>query len=148
MPANRRRRALWASYATPRTPALADFPNDGHTDWQWYPIVKASYPLILDRMNYMDFRPVVQVIDNIERNHRLGLVMEFNVGRGRLLLLMADMNALELEPESRQFVDSLINYLTESETFTTQITLPELRALLTKPEKKEEIDKLSNSSYD
>ena len=58
------------------------------------------------------------------------------------------MNALELEPESRQFVDSLINYLTESETFTTQITLPELRALLTKPEKKEEIDKLSNISYD
>ncbi|MCX4264270.1 MAG: beta-glycosidase [Muribaculaceae bacterium] len=132
----------------PSHPALADFPNDGHTDWQWYPIVKASYPLILDRMNYMDFRPVVQVIDNIERNHRLGLVMEFNVGRGRLLLLMTDMNALELEPESRQFVDSLINYLTESETFTTQITLPELRALLTKPEKKEEIDKLSNISYD
>ena len=85
-----------------KTPALSRFPNDGHTDWQWYPIVKASYPLILDRLNYMDYRPTVQVIDNIERNHRLGLVMEFNVDRGRLLLLMADMNALEKEPEGRQ----------------------------------------------
>lgn len=132
----------------PSHPALSRFPNDGHTDWQWYPIVKASYPLILDRLNYMDYRPTVQVIDNIERNHRLGLVMEFNVDRGRLLLLMADMNALEKEPEGRQFLSSLIEYLADSDTFTTPITLYGLKALLTQPEKKEEVEKLNNISYD
>lgn len=132
----------------PSHPALSRFPNDGHTDWQWYPIVKASYPLILDRLNYMDYRPTVQVIDNIERNHRLGLVMEFNVDRGRLLLLMADMNALEKEPEGRQFLSSLIDYLADSDTFTTPITLYGLKALLTQPEKKEEVEKLNNISYD
>lgn len=96
----------------------------------------------------MDYRPTVQVIDNIERNHRLGLVMEFNVGRGRLLLLMADMNALEKEPEGRQFLSSLIEYLADSDTFTTPITLYGLKALLTQPEKKEEVEKLNNISYD
>ena len=37
-----------------------------------------------------DYRPIVQVIDNIERNHKLGLIFEFAVGKGKLLVSMAD----------------------------------------------------------
>ena len=59
----------------PEHPLFEDFPTDFHTDWQWYAIVKNSYPLILDAMPE-GFRPTVQVIDNIERNHRLGLLFD------------------------------------------------------------------------
>lgn len=43
-------------------------------------------------------RPVVQVIDNVERNHRLAMVFEVRVGKGRLLVCMADMTRLAQHP--------------------------------------------------
>lgn len=46
----------------PSHPALADFPTEFHTNWQWFPIIKQSYPMVLDRLSD-DYRPIVQVID-------------------------------------------------------------------------------------
>ena len=45
---------------------FASFPTESHTNWQWYPIIKNSYPLIIDRLP-QNYRPIVQVIDNIEQ---------------------------------------------------------------------------------
>lgn len=70
----------------PGHPALADFPTEFHTNWQWFPIIKQSYPMILDRLSD-DYRPIVQIIDNVERNHKLGLLFEFKVGNGQTLSL-------------------------------------------------------------
>lgn len=133
----------------PAHPALAAFPNDGHTDWQWYSIVKASYPLILDRLNDIDYCPVVQVIDNIERNHRLGLVMEFAVGTGKLLLVMADLDKVNAYPEGRQFVRSLSEYMCSSDFEpATSVSYDDLTELLTVPEAKAAIGRLRNISYE
>ncbi len=133
----------------PAHAALAQFPTEIHTGWQWYPIVKNSYPLILDRLNGIDYRPVVQVIDNIERNHRLGLVMEFEVEGGRLLLVMADIDAVKAYPEGEQFVKSLVDYA-GSEKFRPRVrlTAAELTSLLTVPVKGTDISTLRNISYD
>ena len=65
----------------PEHALFSEFPTENHTNWQWFPIVKASRPLILDNLP-KSYRPLVQVIDNIERNHRLGLISEFAVGKG------------------------------------------------------------------
>lgn len=129
--------------------ALAQFPTESHTNWQWYPVVKNSYPLILDRLNGEDYRPIVQVIDNVERNHRLGMVMEFKVGEGRLLLVMADIDRMKDYPEGRQFVKSLIDYAA-SPSFSPakSLTADELKELLTVPVKTSEISTLRNISYD
>lgn len=92
----------------PGHPALADFPTEFHTNWQWFPIIKQSYPMILDRLSD-DYRPIVQVIDNVERNHKLGLLFEFKVGNGKLLVCMSDLKAVQDKPEARQFYRSIWN---------------------------------------
>jgi len=85
------------------------FPTDYHTNWQWFSIIKASNPLILDNTaaNYL---PVVQVIDNLERNHKLGLVFEFKVGKGKLLVCMSQLPTIATQPEAAQFYQSIVNY--------------------------------------
>ena len=79
----------------PKHPALEEFPCEFHTNWQWFPIIKQSYPMILDRLP-QNYRPIVQVIDNIERNHKLGLLYELKVGNGKLLVCM-DCTPLSLK---------------------------------------------------
>ena len=32
----------------PAHPLFREFPTQEHTNWQWFPVVKASHPLILD----------------------------------------------------------------------------------------------------
>ena len=34
------------------------------------------------------YLPVIQVIDNVERNHKLGLVFEFRVGKAKLVVCL------------------------------------------------------------
>ena len=95
-------------------PLFRDFPTDSHTNWQWYSIIKASNPLILDKTSQA-YRPVVQVIDNLERNHKLGMVFEFKVGKGKLLVCMSQLNLIMDKPEARQFYNSIVNYMNTSD---------------------------------
>lgn len=133
----------------PAHPALADFPTDFHTNWQWFSIIKQSYPLILDRLAE-DYRPIVQVIDNVERNHKLGLLFEFAVeGEGKLLVCMADLKAEEDKPEVRQFYRSLLRYM-ESASFkpACRLTEQQLRSLFSDRVQTGKIATLGNISYE
>ena len=132
----------------PGHPALADFPTEFHTNWQWFPIIKQSYPMILDRLSD-DYRPIVQVIDNVERNHKLGLLFEFKVGNGKLLVCMSDLKAVQDKPEARQFYPSILEYM-ESSAFAPSYSLSakDLQDLFTAKVKTGEMKKLFNiSSY-
>jgi hypothetical protein len=93
----------------PKQPALAGFPTDFHSHWQWFHILTNSQPVILDSLP-KDFRPLVQIIDNLDRVHRLGLIFEAKVGAGRLLVCAADLPALSDKPEARQLMASLFSY--------------------------------------
>ena len=99
----------------PEHPLFKEFPTEGHTDWQWWSIVNNSRPFILDAAPE-GLRPVIRMVDNVERNHRLGLVFEVSVEKGRLLVCMADPEALLDKPEGRQFRAALIRYA-DSEDF-------------------------------
>ena len=132
----------------PGHPALADFPTEFHTNWQWFPIIKQSYPMVLDRLSD-DYRPIVQVIDNVERNHKLGLLFEFKVGNGKLLVCMSDLKAVQDKPEARQFYRSILEYM-ESPAFAPSYSLSakDLQDLFTAKVKTGEMNKLFNiSSY-
>ena len=132
----------------PGHPALADFPTEFHTNWQWFPIIKQSYPMSLDRLSD-DYRPIVQVIDNVERNHKLGLLFEFKVGNGKLLVCMSDLKAVQDKPEARQFYRSILEYM-ESSAFAPSYSLSakDLQDLFTAKVKTGEMKKLFNiSSY-
>lgn len=131
----------------PAHPLFNDFPTDYHTNWQWYPVIKQSYPFILDRMPAA-YRPIVQVIDNIERNHKLGLIFEFNVEGGRLLVCMADLEAVKDKPEVRQLYTSMLKYI-ESDAFApdTQMPVNTLIDLFSTGIKTDKIEILENISY-
>jgi len=125
-----------------RHPMLSDFPTDDHTSWQWFPIVKYSRPFVLDNTPAA-YRPVVQVIDNVERNHKLGLIFEFRVGRGRLLVCQSPLHQLQRYPEARQLYASILNYM-RSDDFApkTTISSQQLRLLLTTPVHEGKLKKL------
>jgi hypothetical protein len=93
----------------PRHPLFEEFPTGEHTDWQWFPVIKESHPVILDGLD--GITPIVQVIDNIERNHKLGLLYEVPVEKGRLLVCASDLEQVLDYPEGRQFYTAVLDYL-------------------------------------
>ena len=104
----------------PAHPLFREFPTEEHTDWQWFPVLKASRPMILDALK--GYRPIVQVIDNVERNHRLGLVFEFTVGKGKLLVCCSDLESTLDYPEGRQFYKAVLDYM-RSDDFQPSVEL-------------------------
>ena len=130
----------------PEHPLFRSFPTEMHTNWQWFPIIKASHPFILDNTG-KDYRPIIQVIDNIERNHKLGLVFEFAIGKGKLLVCMADLDKASSYPEGRQFYRSLLEYMTSNDfTPQTTISLQDFRRLMTTDVVEGKIGELNNIS--
>ncbi|NQV35832.1 MAG: beta-galactosidase, partial [Phycisphaeraceae bacterium] len=93
----------------PASPALAKFPTEFHSNWQWWHLVKHSRPIKFDDTPD-DYRPLVQVIDNFVRNNKLGLIAETKVGEGKLLICSIDLLGLQDKPEARQLLHSLLQY--------------------------------------
>ena len=104
----------------PAHPLFREFPTEEHTDWQWFPVLKASRPMILDALR--GYKPIVQVIDNVERNHRLGLVFEFAAGKGKLLVCCSDLESVLDYPEGRQFYKAILDYM-RSDDFRPSVKL-------------------------
>jgi len=93
----------------PKSPALAEFPTDFHSDWQWWHLVKNSRPIQFDDTPD-DYRPTVQVIDNFVRNSKLGLIAETKLGKGKMLICAIDLLGHQDKPEARQLLHSLLQY--------------------------------------
>ena len=130
----------------PEHPLFRSFPTEMHTNWQWFPIIKSSHPFILDNTG-KDYRPIVQVIDNIERNHKLGLVFEFAIGKGKLLVCMADLEKASAYPEGRQFYRSVLEYMTSKDFAPqTKISLQDFHRLMSTDVVEGKIGELNNIS--
>jgi len=95
----------------PEHPALAHFPTATHSERQWADLALASTPVLL-YATPAAYRPIVQVIDNYERNEKLGLIFEAKVGAGRLLVCAVDLLGEKLRdrPEAKQLLASLLAY--------------------------------------
>jgi hypothetical protein len=117
----------------PAAPALAGFPTEFHSNWQWWHLVKNSRPVVLDETP-AGYRPVVQVIDNFVRNHKLGVIFETRVGKGKLLVCAIDLRGLQDKPEARQLYHSLLRYVA-SDAFApaTELDGGLLQRLLSRP---------------
>lgn len=105
----------------PDAPALANFPTEFHSNWQWWHLVKHSRPIILDDTTD-SYRPIVQMIDNFVTNHKLGLIAETKVGKGKMLICAIDLLGHQDKPEARQLLHSLLRYL-DSAAFAPQAEL-------------------------
>ncbi len=71
------------------------------------------------------------MIDNVSRNHKLGIVFEFRVGKGRLLVCTSDLIKLKDRPEASQLLHSLLAYAGSAEFQpATAIDLTVLKKLM------------------
>jgi hypothetical protein len=115
----------------PRHPVFAQFPTEFYSNWQWWDLLEGSRSVILDDAP-LEFRPIVQVIDNLARNKKIGNLFEARVGKGRLLVCTLNFRGnLHERPAARQFLRSLKSYVASDEFQPSQeLTLPVLDKIL------------------
>jgi hypothetical protein len=106
----------------PDHPALADFPTEYHSNWQWWDAMSHSNAIILDSFA-PELRPIVRVIDDWVTNRRLALLFETRIGDGKLLVSGIDLlSDTEKRPEARQLLYSLKNYMAK-EAFSPSVEI-------------------------
>lgn len=94
----------------PRHPALAGFPNQGHSDWQWHALTTGATTFRLEGFPN-PFRPIVQAVPDFHYPGLLAQVFEARVGPGRILVCGYDLaHRLDERHAARQFRRSLLDY--------------------------------------
>lgn len=92
-------------------PALAQFPTDFHCDWQWTELLRRARAINLDRLPRR-LQPIVQAVDDWNRNYKLGVLFECKVGPGRLVVCSLDLqNDVASRPVAAQLRRSLLAYM-------------------------------------
>ncbi|MWV42176.1 beta-glucuronidase [Paenibacillus sp. HJL G12] len=103
-------------------PMLKDFPSEEYSTYPWWNIVMHSGSIIMDDLPGQ-LQPIVQTIDNFERNHKLGLIFEFRVLNGRVMFSALDYDKMIAVPEGRQLLYSMVNYM-KSDAFHPEVSIP------------------------
>lgn len=113
----------------PKHPALAQFPTETHSNWQWWYVLQNAAALKLDQLP-RELKPVVRIIDDWVTSRPLGLVIEGKVGRGRLLVTGMDLRNVD-DPVRRQLRTSLLHYA-QSTAFVpqTELTVAQVQSLM------------------
>lgn len=108
-------------------PALDHFRCEEWATPQWYDLVEGTDCAILDDL---PIQPIVQMIDNVERCHKLGLLFECCVDNGKLLVCTMHPEKLPDRPEAKQFLKSLLHYASSSLFLpTASLSFPQLLTL-------------------
>lgn len=102
-------------------PVLNDFVSEEYSTYQWWNIVTNSKSIILDGTK-KELRPIVQTIDNFERNHKMGFLFECNVLNGKVMVCSCDFDKIIDKPEGKQLLFSIINYI-DSQEFNPKCSL-------------------------
>ena len=116
----------------PDHPALATFPSEYHSNWQWWDAMFHGQAIWMDIFEE-NIEPIVRIIDDWFENRSLGLIFEAKVGEGKILVCGADLlTGFENRLEAKQLLYSLLNYMSTPEFQPgSEITLDELRKLKT-----------------
>ncbi len=91
-------------------PLFQNFPAEHDGGWQWEDILEHGRGFCLDGMPE-SVVPVVRAIDDWNRNLPLSLILEVKVGRGRLLLVSADLEgSFQERPAAYSLKQALLKY--------------------------------------
>jgi len=97
----------------PNHSALADFPTEYHSDYQWWDAMSHSGAINMSSFPD-DLKPIVRVIDDWVTNRPLALILEAKVGKGKILISGIDLTTdLDKRPEAQQLLFSLKKYMTD-----------------------------------
>ncbi len=110
--------------------ALSDFPNDGHSDWQWWDLCVNSTTMVIDSIRGTE--PIVEVVDNFINNRRLAMIFEGEVYGGELVVVSCDLSssAINKSLAARQMLSSLLGYMNSDDFRPSRIENPEALASL------------------
>jgi hypothetical protein len=103
------------------SPALAEFPTDKNCDWQWTQLINGVRSVNLTAAPRA-LKPIVWAIDDWNRNWKLGVIFECNVGAGKLLVSAIDFDKENGGAELKQLRRSILDYM-GSDKFSPAATL-------------------------
>ena len=114
----------------PKHPALAYFPTEFHSNYQWWDAMSHSGAICFSKIS-TEIIPIVRVIDDWVTNRPLALLFEAKVGKGKILISGIDLTSdLNNRPEATQLLYSLKKYMTGvSFNPTIAITETQIRKL-------------------
>lgn len=101
-------------YCDPAHPALAAFPNAGHSDYQWWDIVTHCQAMVMDDFP-ASYRPVIHLIDDWFKNRKLGILFETKVGEGKMMVCSIDFTKQPMCPATRQLKHSIESYMASAD---------------------------------
>ncbi|MCR5742760.1 MAG: beta-glucuronidase [Lachnospiraceae bacterium] len=108
--------------------AFSLFPSENYSTPQWYNIITGARMQILDGAPIV---PIVSVIDNVERNHKLGFMWEAKVEDANLLVVARPIGELVATLEGKQLVKSVLCYAaTEDFNPLGTLSMAEFRKLV------------------
>ena len=131
----------------PKNPALAGFPTDYFSDWQWWYLIHRAGALRLDVLP-SGLNPIVRVIDDWVTAHPLALVVEGRVGAGKIIICGCDLTEKALtDPVSRQMRASLVNYLSSTKCQpTVELSDDQISNLMEDPGKMHDVASIKADS--
>lgn len=120
----------------PADKALADFPTDMNTDWQWWDLNVNSTTLITD--NILGGKPIVEMVDNFANNRKLASLYEGSIKSGKLVIASFDLTTdLEKRPVAKQMLISILAYMNSKAFNPEAIKNPEvLKTILAEDKEK------------
>lgn len=106
----------------PEHPALARFPTEYHSNWQWSKPIQHAATMELDNLP-KELKPIIQIVPDWFAPKKLALAFEARVGKGSVLVCSIDIvGNMEQQLEQRQLRSSLIQYM-ESDAFKPKVEL-------------------------
>ncbi len=90
--------------------ALADFPTDNFSNWQWWDLTTKGKTLNISTLP--DEANIVRAIDNFVTNDNLSNLFEAKMGEGKLIFCSMDiLTDLGKRPQAKQLKYSLLKYM-------------------------------------
>jgi len=114
----------------PMHPALAAFPTQYYSNWQWWDAMSHSNAIVMDSLA-RGLQPIVRVIDDWVTARSLGLVFECKVGKGKLIVSSIDLlTDADKRPEAKQLLYSLKKYMTTNKfNPSTEVSVERITSL-------------------
>ena len=110
------------AYIDTTHPLFRNFPTDNWANLQWWELLNRAQVINLSRMP-ADYQSPIQPIDTWHLSRKLGMVLEANVLKGKLLLTTMDITTnLDHRLAARQMRHAILIYM-QSDAFVPTLTL-------------------------
>ena len=108
-------------------PALAGFPHEGYCDLSWVWLLRGFYPMHFEPLRRYGVQPIVRDIDSYRSNRNNAFLLEFCVGKGKVLAsTIGVLPNLAERVEAQCLLAGFVNYaLTDAFKPAAQVPEPE-----------------------